>query len=152
MNSSNQDDDVRSQKRREIGVRLRAERERLGLTQQQLAEMLGVQRQALLLYESGERTPLAEKLWEFDRVGGDVNFVVTGRRAGELDDDHKEELELAMSTVVLMCRSHGTRRSEVELLRLAMKLTEEMRRSREPGFSEAKVFATLRKSIGSHVG
>lgn len=149
MNSSKVASGVMSSARREIGARFRAERERLGLTQQALAERLGVQRQALLLYESGERTPLAEKLLEFDRVGADVNFVVTGRRSGELDGPHKQELELAMSTVVLMCRGSAANPTEVEKLRLAFGLAESMRRANQPGYSEAKVFSALRKAIGA---
>lgn len=152
MNSPKVAKGVMSSARREIGARFRAERERLGLTQQALAERLGVQRQALLLYESGERTPLAEKLLEFDRVGGDVNFVVTGRRSGELDTPHKQELELAMSTVVLMCRGPGAKLTEVEKLRLAFGLAESMRRVNQPGYSEAKVFAALRKAISALEG
>lgn len=152
MSSSKLDSGAPSPVRREIGARIRAERERLGLTQQALAEKLGVQRQALLLYESGERTPLAERLLEFDRLGGDVNFVVTGRRSGELDEPHKQELELAMSTVVLLCRGTGKKVPELEMLRLAFGLAEAMRRAEQPGYSEVKVFAALRRSIGALAG
>lgn len=130
-----------------IGGRLRAERERLGLTQQALADKIGVRRQALLQYESGQRSPLAETLQLFDHAGGDVNFVVTGRRMGELDEPHKQELELAMSTIALMSRRPAVQLSETARLRLAFGLAEAMRHSGRPSFSEAKVFADLRRAI-----
>jgi transcriptional regulator with XRE-family HTH domain len=144
--------DSASKVRREIGERFRGERERLGLTQQGLAEKLGVQRQALVLYESGERTPSADKLANLDRAGGDVNFVVTGRRSGELDAPHKQELELAMSTVLLLCRGANRKPTEVEMLRLAVSLAESMRRAGQPGYDDAMVFAELRRSISEFVG
>jgi transcriptional regulator with XRE-family HTH domain len=135
------------EKRRQIGERLRLERERLGLTQQSLADAMEIQRQALMRYESGERSPHADRLHALDRLGGDVSFVVTGRRAGALDDAHKEELELALSTVVLMCRNESNRISEIQKLRIAMELAEDMRRIGQAGFTEAASFAKLRKSI-----
>lgn len=119
----------------------------MGLTQQALADKIGVRRQALLQYESGLRSPLAEMLLLFDQAGGDVNFVVTGRRSGELDEPHKQELELAMSTVTLMSRRPGVQLSETARLRLAFDLAESMRRADKPGFNEAKTFANLRRAI-----
>jgi transcriptional regulator with XRE-family HTH domain len=147
MATAQTSDDATSMVRRGIGERLRAERERLGLTQQGLAEKLGVQRQALVLYEAGERTPTAEKLADLDRAGADVNFVVTGRRSGELDPPHKQELELAMATVLLLCQGAPKRPTEVEVLRLAFSLTESLRVARKTGRNEEAVLASLRKTI-----
>lgn len=140
-------DDAASMARRGIGERLRAERERLGLTQQGLAEKLKVQRQALVLYEAGERTPTADKLADLDRAGGDVNFVVTGRRSGELDPPHKQELEMAMATVLLLCQGAPKRPTEIELLRLAISLAESLRVARKIGQNEEAVIAVLRETI-----
>lgn len=140
-------DDAASMARRGIGERLRAERERLGLTQQGLAEKLKVQRQALVLYEAGERTPTADKLADLDRAGGDVNFVVTGRRSGELDPPHKQELEMAMATVLLLCQGAPKRPTEIELLRLAISLAESLRVARKTGQNEEAVLAVLRETI-----
>lgn len=140
-------DDAASMARRGIGERLRAERERLGLTQQGLAEKLKVQRQALVLYEAGERTPTADKLADLDRAGGDVNFVVTGRRSGELDPPHKQELEMAMATVLLLCQGAPKRPTEIELLRLAISLAESLRVARKIGQNEEAVLAVLRETI-----
>ena len=110
---------------------------------------MGIQRQALLRYESGERSPHADRLRALSLLGGDVNFVVTGRPAGALDDAHKEELALALSTVVLMCRNEPSRLSEVQKLRLAIEFAEHMRLAEQKSSAEAVAIAKLRKSIDS---
>ena len=91
--------------------------------------------------------PHADRLHSLDRLGGDVNFVVTGRPAGVLDDAHKEELVLALSTVVLMCRNEPNQLSDVQRLRLAIELAQDMRLARQQSLTEAAAFAKLRKAI-----
>ena len=66
----------------DIGARLRAERERIGLTQEELAEAAGVDRRSQVNYESGERLPKADYLAKVAAVGIDTLFVVTNMRAG----------------------------------------------------------------------
>lgn len=63
-----------------LGDRLKEERERLGLSQAALGEACGVQRRAQINYEKGERAPDALYLAAFDRAGGDVMYVLTGRK------------------------------------------------------------------------
>lgn len=61
-----------------IAARLRAERERLRLTQTQLAQKLGLTRFTIANYESGSRMPTADQLHAFAAMGADVSYVVTG--------------------------------------------------------------------------
>jgi len=61
-----------------IGERLREERERLRLNQEQLGEIGGVRKQAQLLYEKGERSPDAQYLAAVATTGVDVLYVLTG--------------------------------------------------------------------------
>lgn len=63
-----------------IGERLREERIRLGLSQAELGEAGGVQKQAQLKYEKGERQPDALYLEGVAGRGVDVLYVLTGRR------------------------------------------------------------------------
>lgn len=63
----------------EMGDRLRTERSRLGLTQQQLAERCAVSKTTQHNYESGQRAPDAEYLHAAFAAGVDVLFVITGR-------------------------------------------------------------------------
>ena len=67
-----------------LGERLREERLRIGLTQTVLAEACGVQKGAQIKYEKGERTPGTDYLVAFGAFGGDVVYVLTGERVGEL--------------------------------------------------------------------
>ena len=63
-----------------IFERLREERIRLGLSQAQLGEIGGVQKQAQLKYEKGDRQPDARYLEAVAGAGVDVLYVLTGQR------------------------------------------------------------------------
>lgn len=78
-----------------IGMRLREERERLGLSQPAMGEIGGVKKLTQLNYEKGERSPDAAYLSAISKFGVDVQFVVTGIRSAEaLDADEQELLNL----------------------------------------------------------
>lgn len=66
----------------DIGRRLREERERLQLRQDELADRLCVSRTSQSNYERGERSPDAAYLAAALEAGVDVLYVVTGARAG----------------------------------------------------------------------
>lgn len=65
----------------EICVRLKEERERLGLIQQQLADIGGVTKTTLFNYENG-REPSSKFLSAIAAAGADVLYILTGQRAG----------------------------------------------------------------------
>lgn len=65
----------------DLGRRIRHERKRLGLTQEQLAEKFGVDKSSVYLYERGDRPPTASHLQVFLDIGADVLFVLSGERA-----------------------------------------------------------------------
>ena len=73
-----ENEDSGAHQRKDIGARLREERERLGLSQVQLAEAAGVMRNAQGLYESGARSPDGDYFAAVARVGVDVVFVLAG--------------------------------------------------------------------------
>lgn len=64
-----------------IGERLKAERERLGLNQTDFGALGGVQKQAQLKYERGDRNPDSAYLASVSEAGVDVLYVLTGRRS-----------------------------------------------------------------------
>ncbi|HFW3714473.1 TPA: helix-turn-helix domain-containing protein [Salmonella enterica subsp. enterica serovar Oranienburg] len=73
-----------------IGMRLREERERLGLSQLAMGEIGGVKKLTQLNYEKGERSPDAAYLCAISKFGADIQFIVTGVRSAEsLSDDEK---------------------------------------------------------------
>ncbi|UTH73324.1 helix-turn-helix transcriptional regulator [Chromobacterium sp. IIBBL 290-4] len=69
-------------KKLNIGDRLREERNRLGLTQQDGAKAAGVGYTTYMAYEAGRSFPNAEALNLLHAVGFDVLYVVTGVRNG----------------------------------------------------------------------
>lgn len=63
-----------------IGERLRAERERLGFSQEDFAAFAGAHRKSQGNYESGARAPDAEYLAAIAAAGADVHYILTGLR------------------------------------------------------------------------
>ena len=66
----------------DIGMRLREERDRIGMTQEAFGQAGGVLKRALIRYEKGERMPDAEFLAAIAAAGADVLYVLTGQRMG----------------------------------------------------------------------
>lgn len=67
-----------------FGERLRAERVRLALSQEQTAAIGGVTRKTQGLYEKNERMPDAQYLTELAGAGMDICYVLTGDRAKDV--------------------------------------------------------------------
>lgn len=61
-----------------MGSRIRAERERLGMTQRAFGDIGGVEPNAQGRYESGERTPKADYLAAVAARGVDALYVLSG--------------------------------------------------------------------------
>ena len=61
--------------------RLREERQRLKLNQDEFAEIGGVKRRAQITYESGERCPDGHYFSAIAAVGADVQYILTGMRS-----------------------------------------------------------------------
>lgn len=68
----------------EIGQRLREERERVGLKQEELAERVGKSRNTISAWERGEQFPSGEFLMSAPGMGFDVLYLLTGRRGVEV--------------------------------------------------------------------
>jgi transcriptional regulator with XRE-family HTH domain len=81
-----------------VGDRLREERVRIGLSQEELAAVGGLRKQAQLNYESGSRSPDANYLLALAEAGVDIVYVlkgervVTDRNAVVLNEDEREIL------------------------------------------------------------
>lgn len=78
-----------------LGSRLREERERLGLKQDALGQLGGVNRNTQGNYEKGDRLPDAGYLINVAQVGVDVLYVLTGGRTPQpMEGVTAEEEEL----------------------------------------------------------
>jgi transcriptional regulator with XRE-family HTH domain len=75
-----------------VGVRLRSERKRLGLNQDEMAERGGIARNTQVAYEGAKRAFDANYLVSLASSGIDVGFIVTGRREGMSLTEEASEL------------------------------------------------------------
>ncbi|WP_155550528.1 helix-turn-helix domain-containing protein [Stutzerimonas degradans] len=79
-----------------VGERLREERTRIGLNQDDFAKLGGVNRNTQGSYEKNDRSPDASYLANVASAGVDVLYVLTGQRAApseaDLSDDESELL------------------------------------------------------------
>lgn len=73
-----------------IGARLKEERTRIKMNQDEFGKACGVRRRAISTYENGERTPDAGVLESADKIGVDVTYVITGKRQNEFTPQHEE--------------------------------------------------------------
>ncbi len=64
-----------------VGVRLKEERERIGINQKGFAEKIGVVTQTQVKYEKDTRSPNGEYFAKAAKLGIDVQYVITGKRA-----------------------------------------------------------------------
>lgn len=67
-----------------IGTRLRAERERLALTQAALGDLADASKRTVIDWEKGVSSPTATQLLALDAAGADVLYIVTGQRSQAL--------------------------------------------------------------------
>ena len=71
-------------------LRLKEERLRLGLSQDEAAVLCGVSREMWGKYERGTGDPASSKLIAFGNAGADIVFIFTGIRAiSTLDDNER---------------------------------------------------------------
>lgn len=88
-----------------FGNRLKEERKKLGLNQAEIAKKCGVSREMWGKWERGENKPSSEKLFSFEQIGIDVQYVMHGRRGetvalppDSLSPEEKELLALFRET------------------------------------------------------
>ncbi|WFQ80019.1 helix-turn-helix transcriptional regulator [Xenorhabdus sp. SF857] len=79
----------------QICDRLRTEREKLGLTQSEVAKMCGVAFRTYCDYEAGKTEPKASFFSKFSEIGADVMFILTGQRIiqGEISMEEQALIE-----------------------------------------------------------
>jgi transcriptional regulator with XRE-family HTH domain len=63
-----------------LGDRIAEERKRLGLNQDEFADVAGVKRRAQSLYENGHRSPDSDYLTRIAAAGADIVYILTGER------------------------------------------------------------------------
>lgn len=69
-----------TKRRQDAGQRLKQERERLGYTPQQIAQLLGVPLDVYACFESGEADPGIYRMPRLAACGFDVLYIITSER------------------------------------------------------------------------
>lgn len=96
----------------EMEKRLRSERERLGLTQPQLAEIAGAAKRTVIDWEKGVSSPTGVQLAKLAAAGVDVLYVLTGTSATPPSTTFDERVD-AVKEVVQLLQRHGLEGAEL---------------------------------------
>ena len=78
-----------SKKRAEIGARLKSERERLGYTAKQIAQLMGVTLDVYATYETGQGDPGVYRLPRLSACGVDVLYILTAERHRPMEEENE---------------------------------------------------------------
>ena len=78
-----------SKKRAEIGARLKSERERLGYTAKQIAQLIGVTLDVYATYETGQGDPGVYRLPRLSACGFDVLYILTAERHRPMEEENE---------------------------------------------------------------
>ncbi|MCG5030224.1 helix-turn-helix transcriptional regulator [Mesosutterella sp. OilRF-GAM-744-9] len=78
-----------TKKRRDIGERLRSERERLGYTPEQIASLLGVPLEQYQRYETGELDPGVFRMTRLAAIDFDILYVITSERHTPINEENE---------------------------------------------------------------
>jgi transcriptional regulator with XRE-family HTH domain len=78
-----------TKKRKELTARIRFERERLGFTEKQIAQLIGIPIEKYQQVEAGEFDPGLFSLMRLTACGFDANFIITGERLRPLEEENE---------------------------------------------------------------
>lgn len=70
-----------------INTRLKEEREKLGLNQDDFSALAGAKRRTLVDWEKGVSSPTAVQLSKLAEAGADTQYILTGRKACYSESD-----------------------------------------------------------------
>lgn len=73
-----------------IAMRFCEEIRTLGLTQTELAKRTGISKVAVSNYSRGHRLPAIDVLIKIDEIGGDMRYILTGKRASQFSLAHTD--------------------------------------------------------------
>lgn len=114
-----------TKKRQETGRRLREERERLGYTPQQIAQLLGVPIDVYARFESGEADPGIYRMSRLYACGFDILYIIADERHLVVE----EENELLLRFRELSQRGRASIFTTLDALeRLAPNIRRELRK------------------------
>ncbi|MBE3586531.1 MAG: helix-turn-helix transcriptional regulator [Thermoanaerobacter sp.] len=104
-----------------IGKRIKELREQLGLTQEELAEKVGISRSALANYESGLREPKGDILVRFANALNTTTDYLLGKtsRTDKPDPERKNTIEEEFPEISRVLRRAGRKLTPADKRRIA---------------------------------
>lgn len=73
-----------------FGVRIKEERQLLGLSQELLADKLGISRRTMVGWEKDDSSPTTVQLFALHELGFDVNYIITGQKVNHNEPDNDD--------------------------------------------------------------
>ncbi len=98
-----------------FGQRLKEERKKHKLTQEELAKSLGIHKTSLLSYEKDSVSPPASFLEKLSSLSFDVNYIITGAKAAVKEESKEENDDSTIHIPVVnavLCAGYGSLETE----------------------------------------
>ena len=131
-----------------LGERLKAERERLGWSREDMASFGGVSNASQRLYDASDRVPSLTYLLHLAKAGADFNYLLHAERAARATEDYlhitEESADKAFRLAWHMWQCEKGRVSSVDdAAELFLSLLKQVHIADEPGVDlKAQAFAT----------
>ncbi len=129
-----------------FGERMRAERKRLGLTQDGLAERVGVRQQTVLQYEKGNTSPTLQFIYALHGIGFNMQYLLYGREHAPLPRDFPPEMIRYVSGAVTQFEQKfagGTLSNETRLRMMLILLGQYVEEPATMPLTDAQALALL---------
>ena len=110
-----------------LGIRIKDERERLGLTQPEFAEIAGAKKRTVIDWQNGVSSPTAIQLAALAAAGVDIAYVITGVPA----EAHGKLADVAQASQLLQ-RAGASEEVARELMPALVQLLSKKRSSLSP--------------------
>ena len=107
-----------------IGQRIRVTRETKGISQNELADLLGISSAAVCLWETKGTTPRAKTLKKIaEALEVSENYLVTGAEAPPLSSKGVDEHEDSLATHIERVKRKIAEVTGVDIAKIALKIT-----------------------------
>ncbi len=119
-----------------LSMRLKEERKRLGMTQQEIADKVSITRETWSRYESAKIAPGSEVLLNLVNLGVDTNYILTGDRIISIDS-------LSSSSAMTTAEETGNYKAGIQLTQQELELIHCYRKVSEDGKKSIEDIAKL---------
>ncbi len=102
-----------------LGERIKNQRTRAGLSQERVAELVGVSRQSVTKWESGQSAPSTENLFRLAEIfGTTVDMLLDMPDEKNLQSADQEKIKELTSQIQYLYRVESARKAEAERIRI----------------------------------